>query len=55
MAASDDLFDALGPHQTTVLDVVLPRVVHEGVFRLTQTLVPEDFSHVEPGLIIPSR
>ena len=55
MATSDDLFDALGPHQTTVLDVVLPRLVHEGVFRLTQKLVPEDFSHVEPGPVIPAR
>ncbi|WP_201314504.1 phospholipase [Dyella sp. EPa41] len=55
MATSDDLFDALGPHQTTVLDVVLPRLVHEGVFRLTQKLAPEDFSHVEPGPVIPAR
>ncbi|MFC5741121.1 esterase/lipase family protein [Dyella tabacisoli] len=51
--ASDDLFDALAPHQTTVLDVVLPRKVHEGVFRLTQTLTPEDFSHPVAGAVIP--
>ena len=35
-AAGDDLLGMLAPHQTTVLDVVLPRKVHEGVFRLTQ-------------------
>jgi hypothetical protein len=48
----DDLFNILGPHQTTVLDVVLPRKIHEGVFRLTQTLTPEDFRHPLPGPVI---
>ncbi len=51
-AADDDLFTALGPHQTTVLDVVLPRKVHEGVFRLTQNLAPEDFRQPVPGKVI---
>ena len=51
-AAADDLFTAIGPHQTTVLDVVLPRKVHEGVFRLTQNLAPEDFRHPVPGNVI---
>ncbi len=50
--ANDDLFAALGPHQTTVLDVVLPRKIHEGVFRLTQTLTPQDFSKPSPGAVI---
>jgi hypothetical protein len=49
----EDLLHALAPHQSTVLDVVLPRKVHEGVFRLTQTLAPEDFSHPVPGDPIP--
>ena len=53
MAKGDDLLDALGPHQTTVLDVVLPRKVHEGVFRLTQKLAPEDFSQPVIGDVIP--
>jgi hypothetical protein len=52
-AAADDLFTMLGPHQTTVLDVVLPRKIHEGVFRLTQTLTPEDFSKPVAGVAIP--
>ncbi|MHA6203787.1 phospholipase [Dyella soli] len=52
-AAGDDLFEAIGPHQSTVLDVVLPRKVHEGVFRLTQNLAPEDFSHPLAGAVIP--
>jgi hypothetical protein len=50
--AGDDLFTALGPHQTTVLDVVLPRKIHEGLFRLTQNLAPEDFRHPVPGPVI---
>jgi len=52
-AAGDDLFDALGPHQTTVLDVVLPRKVREGVFRLTQQQAPEDFSRPVAGNDLP--
>ena len=51
-AAGDDLFALLGPHQSTVLDVVLPRKIHEGVFRLTQTLTPEDFSRPVAGPVI---
>lgn len=51
-AAGDDLFAVLGPHQTTVLDVVLPRKIHEGVFRLTQTLTPQDFSRPVAGPVI---
>ncbi|MFC5435136.1 phospholipase [Rhodanobacter umsongensis] len=51
-AASDDLFGMLGPHQTTVLDVVLPRKIHEGVFRLTRTLTPQDFGKPVPGAAI---
>lgn len=48
----DDLFDLLAPHQTTVLDVVLPRKLHAGVFRLTADLAPQDFSHPVPGPLI---
>jgi hypothetical protein len=48
----DDLFAILGPHQTTVLDVVLPRKVREGVFRLTHNLAPEDFHRPVPGAVI---
>ena len=52
-AAQDDLFLVVAPHQTTILDVVLPRHVREGVFRLTQKREPEDFSHPAPGDVIP--
>lgn len=53
-APADDLFSALGPHETTVLDVVLPRKIHEGLFRLTQNLTPEDFSKPVAGDVIPT-
>jgi hypothetical protein len=53
-ASNEDLFTMLGPHQTTVLDVVLPRNIHEGVFRLVQDLSPQDFRHPEPGSLIGS-
>ncbi|WP_426688794.1 phospholipase [Rhodanobacter ginsengiterrae] len=51
-ASADDLFAILAPHQTTVLDVVLPRKIGEGVFRLTRNLAPEDFSKPVPGAVI---
>ncbi|HEY8587404.1 MAG TPA: phospholipase [Rhodanobacter sp.] len=51
-AAGDDLFAILCPHQTSVLDVVLPRKIHEGVFRLTQDLAPHDFRKPLPGPVI---
>jgi hypothetical protein len=37
------------PHETTVIDVVLQRVVREGVFRLTRDATPEDFTKAPPG------
>jgi hypothetical protein len=48
----DDLFGVLAAHQTTVLDVVLSRKIHEGVFRLTGNLTPQDFSKPVPGPVI---
>jgi hypothetical protein len=48
-ARSDDFLDALGPHETTIVDVILSRRVAEGVFRLTQNLVVEDFHKPLPG------
>lgn len=49
----DNLLTTLGAHQTTVLDVVLSRKVHEGVFRLIQNLAPQDFRNPVPGSLIP--
>ncbi len=51
--ADDDFLDVLGPHETTVLDVVLSRKVHEGVFRFVTRLTPADFRSPVPGREIP--
>jgi hypothetical protein len=37
------------PHETTVIDIVLRRVVREGVFRLTRERTPADFTKAPPG------
>ncbi len=42
--ATKSLGDYLKPHQTTLVDVVLRRVVHEGTFRLTRDLKRADFA-----------
>ncbi|TCV97067.1 hypothetical protein EC912_10162 [Luteibacter rhizovicinus] len=48
-ATTTDLFDAIGPHETTVVDVVLARRVKEGVFRFTSNLTPESFQNPVDG------
>lgn len=45
----DDLLAVLDPNQTTVIDLVLTRVVREGVFRLTRSLSPRSFRDDPPG------
>jgi hypothetical protein len=52
-ATGVDLLDVLGPHQTTVLDVVVPRHVAEGVFRFTSDLSPQAFKNPAPGPDVP--
>jgi hypothetical protein len=41
------------PNQTVMVDVVLERRVTEGVFRLTQSLAPEDFRDQPKGQTLP--
>ncbi|MBB3227281.1 hypothetical protein FHW69_001882 [Luteibacter sp. Sphag1AF] len=48
-ATDSDLLDSMGPHETTVVDVVLARRVTEGVFRFTSNLAPEDFRQPVQG------
>jgi hypothetical protein len=48
-AHDDDLLEALNPHETTIIDVVLSRRVAEGIFRLTRNLVAEDFQRPAAG------
>lgn len=50
-------FETLAPYlkrnQTLLIDIVLNRHVHEGVFRLTRDLTPTSFSDQPPGPEIP--
>ncbi len=39
--------------ETALIDIVLRRVVHEGVFRLSPKLDPESFTDQPPGTPIP--
>ena len=41
------------PNQTLMVEVELKRQVVEGVFRLTQSLTPEDFKHQPKGAELP--
>src|SRR5262249_15228383 len=43
------LQEFMGADETTLVDIVLRRVVHEGVFRLTDKLDPESFTDQPPG------
>lgn len=43
------LHKVVRPHATTVLDIVLHRVVHSNVFRLTRRHEKKDFTRVDPG------
>jgi hypothetical protein len=40
------------PNQTTLVDIVMKRIVHEGVFQLTRDKGPEEFGEVKPGKIL---
>lgn len=42
----------LRPDQTTLVDIQLTRVVHEGAFQLTQKRDPHDFTKVKPGRVL---
>jgi len=48
-ASAENLELLLRPMATTLLEIVLPRVVHEGVFLLTQDLSPHSFKKQTPG------
>ena len=39
----------LRPNQTTLVDIVLRRIVRRGVFELTPELVPRSFKNQSPG------
>lgn len=48
-ASAKNLTNFVKPNQTTIIDIVLRRIVREGVYRLTRTASPEDFTRQPPG------
>lgn len=50
------LRDVVRPHETTMVDIVVQRVVHEGAFELGPAKAkPFDFHEVEPGEALPPQ
>lgn len=48
-----DLLPLIRPNETTVIDLVMTRVVREGVFRLTRSLAARSFRDDAPGSAVP--
>lgn len=51
-ASEQELYKILRPNQTTILEIVMKRVVREGTFRITQNREAEEFKNTGPGKII---
>ncbi len=51
--SKDVLRQFIKADETVLIDIVLRRVVHEGVFRLTSDLAPEDFTNQPYGNPVP--
>lgn len=52
-ATPKQLGQFLKPHQTTMVDITLRRIVRERVFRLTTDRLPQDFSRGPAGPLVP--
>ena len=51
-ATAQNLKNLIKPNQTTMVDIVMRRIIREGVYRLTQNPSPQDFTRQPPGLPI---
>ena len=51
-ASEEQLKTILRANQTTLIEIVMKRVVHEGAFRITQNRVAEEFKDTDTGKII---
>lgn len=51
-AKTQSLTGFIKAHQTTLIDVVLRRIVRSGTFQLTRERKPSDFTKTEPGEVI---
>ncbi|MDE2273042.1 MAG: hypothetical protein KGL00_02505, partial [Gammaproteobacteria bacterium] len=49
-ASAENLTNFIKPNQTTIVDIVMRRIVREGVYRLTRDASPEDFTKQPPGI-----
>lgn len=49
-ASADNLRNFVKPNQTTIVDIVMRRMVREGVYRFTTEASPEDFTKQPPGM-----
>ncbi|HET7396288.1 MAG TPA: phospholipase [Gammaproteobacteria bacterium] len=48
-ASARNLANFIKPNQTTIVDIVMRRIIREGVYRLTRNTSPEDFTKQPPG------
>lgn len=51
-ASAANLKNFIKPNQTTIVDIVMRRIVHEGVYHLTRDASPRDFTKQPPGMPI---
>jgi hypothetical protein len=51
-ASEDKVETILKPYQTTLMEIVMKRVIREGTFRLTQNREAEEFRDSDPGMVI---
>lgn len=52
-ASAENLTQFIKPNQTTIVDIVLRRVVREGLYQLTRNTAPGDFTRQPPGTPVP--
>lgn len=48
-ASAENLVNFIRPNQTTIVDIVMRRIVREGVYRLTRDASPVNFTKQPPG------
>ncbi|MGA9855406.1 MAG: phospholipase [Gammaproteobacteria bacterium] len=48
-ASVENLINFIKPNQTTIVDIVMQRIVLEGVYRLTRKASPQNFTRQPPG------
>ena len=52
LASAENLANFIKPNQTTIVDIVMRRMVRAGMYRLTRDASPEDFTKQPPGMPI---